>query len=98
MVTSATKDALFVQPGALVGMGVCGVEVALASTEGVSVAVGGASVTVSVGAAVSVMGAVAASVGACAPQAEVSRTTKSKIALNVFFMQTSLDCYAGETI
>jgi len=40
MVTSWTKAALLVQSGGLVGMGVSGVEVALACTEGVSVAVG----------------------------------------------------------
>jgi hypothetical protein len=88
MVTSATKDALLVHPGELVGMGVSGVDVGLACVDGVSVAVG-ASVAVDVGARVCVMVGVTVSTGARAPQAEVINAIKMKITSDFFLMETS---------
>jgi hypothetical protein len=84
-----TKAALFVQSAGLVGMGVSGVVVALASTDGVdgvSAAVG-ASVTV----ATRVSGVIgtAVSMGACVPQAGIVHTRKIKTTSNFFLIKTS---------
>jgi hypothetical protein len=90
IVTSATKAALLVQSGELVGRGVSGVGVALASTDGVSVAVG---LSVAVATRVSVtVGAtgVAVSVGDCLPQAEVINTRKRKTTSNFSLIKASL--------
>jgi len=87
MVTSAIKEALFVQSGELVGMGVSGVEVAPDSADGVSVAVG-ALVAVDVATRVSVVVGVTVSTGARAPQAEVINTIKRKITSDFFLMET----------
>ena len=86
MVTSATKAALLVQSGGLVGMGVSGVGVALACVEGTSVAVGISTktavwVAVGVGAAVST--------GACVPQAEVINTRKRKTSAKFVLIRVS---------
>jgi hypothetical protein len=86
MVTSATNAALLVQSGELVGMGVSGVEVALASTGGISVAAG---VSVAVATRVSVKVGVTVSAGVCAPQAEVINTRKRKTTGKFFLIQTS---------
>jgi hypothetical protein len=80
MVTSATKAALLVQSGELVGMGVSGMGVELACTDGVFVAVG-IWVSVKVGVMVSTEVRV--------PQAEVINTRKRKITSNFFLMGTS---------
>jgi hypothetical protein len=86
MVTSATKAALLVQSGGLVGMGVSGVGVALACAEGISVAVG-ISIKTAVWVAVGVGAAV--STGACAPQAEVINTRKRKTSAKFFLIRVS---------
>jgi len=97
MVTSVTKDALLVQSDELVGKGVTGVKVALACTDGVSVALGvSVSVSVAVTTIVTVMVSVLVSAEACSPQAEVSKIIKGKITRNIFLMETSFDFYTSE--
>jgi hypothetical protein len=97
MVTSATKAALLVQSGELVGMGVSGVAVALACADGVSVAVVmtvGASVAIA--ARVSVTVGTAVSAGDRAPQAEVINTTKRQTTNNFFLIKTSIQFETAE--
>jgi hypothetical protein len=86
-VTSATKAALLMQPGGLVGIGVSGVEVALACADGVSVAMD-ASVTITAWVAVRVGAAV--STGVCALQAEITNAKNIKITSKIFFIKTPL--------
>jgi hypothetical protein len=91
-VTSATKAALLVQSGALVGMGVSGVDVALSGAGRISVAVG---LAVAV-ACVSVWVGVTTSAVGFAPQAEVSITRKRKTISKFFLIKTSLSGKNGE--
>jgi hypothetical protein len=89
MVTSATKAALLVQSGELVGMGVSGVGVTLACADGVSVAVG-TSVAVAARVSVSITAGAAVSTGDCAPHAEVINTTKRKTTSMFFLIKASI--------
>jgi hypothetical protein len=78
-VTSATKDALFVQSGELVGLGVAGVAVTVGGAAGVSRET---SASVDVGAVVSVDGAVVAATGGVASSEGLTPQPVSSIAVD----------------
>jgi hypothetical protein len=87
MVTSATKAALLVQFGSLVGTGVSGVGGTLTCADGVFVAAG-----IWVAAVTSVFAGVdgvKVSTGDCAPQAESVIARQTKLTSNIFLIKTS---------